>query len=168
MDKEMWKVIPNTNDMYYVSSFGRVYSQKSNKILKTYTSPLLGYKELNLCVDGKAQKYRVHRLVAQVFLDKPVNELYNSVNHIDGNKQNNSVSNLEWVTNEENVEHAFREGLHCRPRRKVLCVELNKTYSSMQDASKDLGISPGGISNVCRGKSTTYKGYTFRYLEEVK
>ena len=63
-----------------------------------------GYLKIGLCKDGKCEKHRVHRLVAQAFIPNPYG--LSDVNHIDGNKQNNSVSNLEWVSNRDNVEYS--------------------------------------------------------------
>lgn len=96
---------------YYVDEHGTVYSKKTGKLKKL--SPILtyyGYHEVQLC--GFIQKLRakVHRLVAEVFIPNPLN--LPQVNHIDGNKQNNHVSNLEWCTPKDNLKHARENGLN--------------------------------------------------------
>lgn len=95
---------------------GRVFSEKSNKFL----TPIInhnGYHVLSIKPDGRNGNtvcLRYHRLVAECFIDNPENKLY--VNHKDGNKQNNHVSNLEWCSASENMKHAFNTGL-CKARK---------------------------------------------------
>jgi len=99
---EIWKDIEGFDEKYgyQISSWGRVRSV--NGILKPYEN-FKGYLKVGLMKDGKCCKKRVNRLVAQAFIPNPYN--LPQVNHIDGNKQNNSFTNLEWVTNEQNAHH---------------------------------------------------------------
>lgn len=90
-------------DGYYISSWGRVYSDKLNDFLKL-NSTEKGYLRADLYKNGKPVHKKVHRLVAEAFIPNPGKKP--QVNHKDGNKQNNSVTNLEWVTNQENSYHA--------------------------------------------------------------
>ena len=99
---ELWKEIEGFEN-YQVSSWGRVRS--ANGILKPYRNKK-GYLKVGLSKDGKCHKKRVNRLVAMAFIDNP-NDLP-FVDHIDGNKENNSITNLRWVTDEENRAYAFR------------------------------------------------------------
>lgn len=107
--KEEFKSIKGYEGTYEISNYGRVKSLKFNreKILK----PVLinGYPTVMLCKNGIAIRFDIHRLVAEMFLNK--SEEKNEVNHIDGNPQNNKVTNLEWCTHLENVRHAFKTGL---------------------------------------------------------
>jgi DNA-binding CsgD family transcriptional regulator len=103
----VWKVIPFAHN-YLVSEYGQVYSTKRNIILKT---TMVGkYHRVSVVSESKDKAYLVHRLVAMVFLENLGNKP--EVNHKDGNPDNNHVSNLEWVTREENQKHAFALGLN--------------------------------------------------------
>ena len=104
---EIWKDIVGFNG-YEVSNLGRVRSfHKGGRIL----SPGLvsGYLQVNLYCGGKRNQMYVHRLVAETFIPNP--ESKSEVNHIDGNKSNNRVENLEWATPSENAQHAHDTGL---------------------------------------------------------
>lgn len=109
----MWKDIKGYEGFYQVSDEGQI-----RRILKDgRTKPVKGkegskYYTVDLCVHGKCKGFNVHRLVAEAFLEKP--EGTTEVNHIDGNKKNNHVENLEWVTQKGNLIHAM-EQLHNFP-----------------------------------------------------
>lgn len=108
---EIWKsldgiVEKGTN--YEVSNLGRVrHSRKGNMLSITKSQR---YAQVGLCEGGKLKKYLVHRLVALAFLPNPDNKP--QVNHLDGNKLNNELSNLEWTTVSENIIHAIDTGLN--------------------------------------------------------
>ncbi|AXQ62742.1 HNH endonuclease [Bacteroides phage PhiCrAssBcn17] len=93
---------------YSVSIDGRVYSHKRNKYLQQRVGPR-GYMMVNLSIGGKCKTFTVHRLVATAWIPNPNNK--EQINHIDGDKTNNSVNNLEWCTSSQNVIHAFDTGL---------------------------------------------------------
>lgn len=105
--QEIWK--ESSISGYYISNLGKVRG-RSGKILKAYNSN--GYLQIVVYPEGKNTKFKVlkiHREVAKAFIPNPNNLL--QVNHIDGNKLNNSVVNLEWCTNKENTMHAWKQGL---------------------------------------------------------
>ena len=121
--KEIWKDIPNYEGLYQVSNLGRVKSLKRKKydinskkiifvgkdiILKNIINEK-GYFKVCLRSNYKNKFYKIHRLVAQAFIPNP-NE-YIEVNHIDGNKQNNCINNLEWCSHKHNMKEAYRLGL---------------------------------------------------------
>lgn len=101
---EKWKDIPNTH--YQISSLGRIKNILNGRIKIPFDKNRTDYIRAIL-FDGKGVKkrYFVHRLVAEAFIPNPDNKL--QVNHIDGNKANNCVDNLEWVTGSENMQHAY-------------------------------------------------------------
>lgn len=113
--KEVWKPIEGYEGLYEVSNLGRVKNLERRipfgyglrtipeRILKNNVNEF-GYLYVRLYKDAKGKKHKIHRLVAQTFIENPENK--KCVNHIDGNKQNNSVENLEWVTHSENMKHA--------------------------------------------------------------
>lgn len=103
---EEWKAVPGTNNKIEVSNMGRVRSwlRGDGRILKTQKDRK-GYHRLRVTIDRQKMSFKLHRIVAGAFIDNP--DHLPQVNHIDGNKDNNAVSNLEWVTNQQNVIHSF-------------------------------------------------------------
>lgn len=102
---EIWKNIEGYHGKYQVSSWGRVRNAETGHILTPYKNKK-GYLKVGLMVKGKKspEKHRVNRLVAKAFIQNPYD--LPQVNHKDGNKENNSVTNLEWITNDMNTKHA--------------------------------------------------------------
>ena len=111
MAKEIWKRIENYPD-YFVSNFGRIKSYRWGKrtsILIPMRTPE-GYVAIYFYKDGcKRKSIKIHRLVAKVFIPNPENK--RCVNHKDGNKSNNHIENLEWMTKSEDLKHAYKTGL---------------------------------------------------------
>jgi hypothetical protein len=107
---EQWKEIDGYDGLYQISDFGRVKSLKgcNERILKQ-TINKYGYMIIYLSKDSIKKTLSVHRLVAQSFLEYKTDKLF--VNHIDANKTNNHISNLEWVTPKENTAHAIKHNL---------------------------------------------------------
>ena len=101
---EVWKDIEGYYGKYQVSSWGRVRNAETGHVLKPYKNSN-GYLKVGLSVGKRTtDKHRINRLVAKAFIENPYN--LPQVNHKDGNKENNSVTNLEWTTNEINLKHA--------------------------------------------------------------
>lgn len=94
--------------MYDISKNGIIRNRETKKIKSQYVGST-GYYMCTLTKDKKNKPKRVHRLLAELFIPNPNNELF--INHIDGNKLNNSISNLEWCSHSYNMKHAFRTGL---------------------------------------------------------
>lgn len=123
--QEIWKDIPNYEGLYQASNFGRIksiqyFNHANNKIYprEKILKPILnekGYCRVDLSKSGESKRHRVHRLVAKTFLPNPYNLL--EVNHIDGNKQNNNVNNLEWCSRSHNMKEACKLGLVIPPKR---------------------------------------------------
>lgn len=111
---EIWKPVVGYETNYEVSNFGSVRSldKRGNNyhhLLPKYLQSNKRYFYVNVSLKGKSKRKRIHRLVAEAFIPNPLNKT--EVNHIDGNRYNNHVSNLEWVTSSENKLHAFKLGL---------------------------------------------------------
>lgn len=104
--EEIWKDIQNYKGLYKVSNLGRVKSLfYNNKVLKGNNS--VGYLSVALYKNKERFSVKVHRLVAQAFISNPENKC--CVNHINGNREDNRVENLEWVTNLENIIHSYKD-----------------------------------------------------------
>lgn len=163
-DNEIWKEIPleltNNKKGYFISSYARFKNTKGRIITNyKYSS---GYKRLS--IEGKS--FLLHRLVAITFIPNLENK--EQVNHIDGNKINNNLENLEWVTNTENQIHKIKVGLY-KGEKAIIQYDLNMKkiiqFKSIVIASKILNISVSIISSNCRGKTKNPKcGYHFRYV----
>ena len=166
LENEVWKEIniegKNTNG-YFISSLGR-FRNKKGVIMKNYKPHHSGYIYVRVNID----KYAIHRLVALTFLENHDNKPF--VNHIDGNKTNNSVNNLEWVTCAENNLHNYNIGLNKGFKRKITQYDLEmnfiQNFNTIKDASIKLHISLSCIKDVLKNKQTSTKGFIFKYLEE--
>jgi len=108
MTTELIKGIKGYRGKYSITHEGKVYSHHHKRYLKSFVNT--NYLRVNLSIGGVVKKCRVHRLVAEAFI--PNTENKSQINHIDGDKLNNNVSNLEWVTASENTKHAYDLGLH--------------------------------------------------------
>lgn len=104
MQEELWKDIKNYEFLYQVSNFGRIKNLVTNKILKGFYNKK-GYLSVKLYKNKNTKTFFIHRLVALNFIDNPENKL--QVNHINGIKDDNNLSNLEWSTNVENMNHRY-------------------------------------------------------------
>lgn len=174
---------------YTIDTEGNVYSKRKHKYLKQ-TINKYGYCKVTLQKDKYKKMYSVHRLVAEVFI--PNYNKLPQVNHIDGNKQNNHVANLEWCTAKHNMNEAVRTGLfdNCKKIQKENAVEnnLNKyhilanevtkkkvaqydkqnnllnTYKSISEASRKTGITITSISYSANGKRKTAGGFIWHFV----
>ena len=117
-------------------------------------------------INGKT--YKVHRLVAFTFLEKPTNDAKTFVNHIDSNKFNNIAVNLEWVTPSENTDHAVKIGKLTAFERPILQYDgdtLIREYRSAKEVCDLYGYARGSIAHVCKGDRRTAYGYIWKYKE---
>lgn len=173
--EEDWAPIPRFRD-YLLSTSGRVLSYKRGdwRELHPYKGAN-GYLYVNLRCNMTTIRYYIHRLVAETFISNPYDKP--AVNHIDGNKLNNDISNLEWCTYKENSKHAYKYGLSRMPdteiylkkhRTPIRASRLSDGYycdfNSQADASDELGISRPHINKVLKGECRQAKGYRFEYL----
>lgn len=186
--EEVWKPIEGYEGLYEVSTFGRVkrlggkvtranrWGGKSSyqtidrlKSLKPNT--VNGYVYVMLSREGVARNKRVHRLVAEAFIPNPDNKPF--VNHIDGNKTNNVVYNLEWVTPRENVLHS-RDVLHTnyakgcpithKKNQKPIVRDDGVVYESVKELLES-GEATKIIYDHLKGRRNSYKGHVYKYME---
>lgn len=180
MSQEIWKDIPNYEGLYQVSNLGRVKSlpkkagrsNRSEKILNPINSN--GYFIVHLSHHNELNTMFTHRLVAQAFVPNPENKP--CVNHIDGNKQNNRVDNLEWCTRSENDKHAYKLNLRTSPKywknkngckhprsKLVQCIETGEIYESINIANEKFKTTH--IGSCCRRERNITKGYHWRFVK---
>lgn len=144
--------------LYGITSCGKVWSYRSKRFLNP-TPDKDGYLQLTLSKDGSKKKAKVHRLVAETYIDNPNN--YETVDHIDGNKAHNYIKNLRWMSNKDN---AFLGNAHkCKP---IICLETNKVFVSGWTAARAMNLNQTSISRVCNGKQKTTGGYHFKFLKK--
>lgn len=145
---------------YYATEDGRIISARSGKEMCQWKDNV-GYYQCNFYKDGKKKYVRVHRIIAETFIPNPEN--LPQVNHKDGNKLNNNVSNLEWSTNRENTIHAFNNNLTSRHR--VKCVIDGIEYNSIREASRLTGLNRKTLTSILyNGKKNNY-GVEIKLLE---
>ncbi len=160
---EEWRTIKDFPN-YQVSSLGRIKNIKTNRLLKPFKNKTSGYYYINV-VNSRGRKcYRVHRLVAKHFINNELN--LSDVNHIDENKANNSINNLEWVSHIDNIQHGTGIKRSKTSRSKPIICSNGNTYSSLSEAGRLLGLSTGGICELLKGRRNHVGGYTFKYKED--
>lgn len=191
--KEIWKDIEDYEGLYQVSNIGRVKSvsklvktrwnnfRKTKDLILETTKNHKGYKLVMLSKNNKIKSKQVHRLVAIAFISNPNN--LPQVNHKDGNKQNNCVSNLEWCSAKENMKHAYKIGLISKQaikkcvikaaeKRKKPILQIKddivvNEFDSIESAKKMLKVkSSGCLVNALKGRIRTYKGFVWTYKEK--
>ena len=167
--KEKWKKIKEFADgLYSVSSLGRVRNNKTGKYIVGDINNF-GYYRVTLYNKGKHKRYMRHRLVAKHFLKKPSKDR-KFVNHIDGNKGNNTIYNLEWVTQSENEKHAFRNKLKKRTNKKLLVEfsgEISLVIDSQIKLANEMNINQSQISSWILKKKEIPKKYDISKLEFI-
>ncbi|QMM52481.1 HNH endonuclease [Enterobacter sp. RHB15-C17] len=173
---EKWEWVSGYNGLYQISNLGRVCSVKRPGSKGGLLKPRKdsdGYLMVMLWSDGIPTNKKIHRLVAQAFI--PNSEDKPQVNHLNGNKADNSVSNLEWATPSENVLHAYRIGLKDQrgvknPAFKGWIIGTNISTGETVRIAGKADIKARGFTQACvslcvLGKQKKHKGFTFK-LEE--
>ena len=175
---EEWRDVRGYEGLYQVSSKGRVKAcrktdarghNRNEKVMSQNLSNQ-GRPRVNLEKNGIRKVVFVHRLVAEAFLPNPL--VKREVNHIDGDKTNNNVENLEWATRSENMLHAERMRLHTmapalEAHKQRVCQIYGRfviaVFDSIADASRATGIDSQNISSAASGKRYQAGGYEWRY-----
>lgn len=171
MDKEIWKDIKGFEGIYQISNTGFVKSLRTNNIRISGNNGN-GYRYVPLSKHGKVKNHYIHRLVALAFIPNPLKKY--TVNHSDGNKNNNHVDNLEWATQSENSQHGFDNGLIKQKKgaknpnsKKIIqfTMDMNfiREYDYIREAEKITGIKSQNIGMACMGKYKQSGGFIWRY-----
>lgn len=166
--QETWVDICGYEGKYQVSNFGNVKALSYNrtgieKLLKHRINK--GYHYVALYDRGTATNYLVHRIVALHFIDNPTQ--YEEVNHIDGNKDNNRVDNLEWTTPKQNCVHSVMTKLRILPTFKILQFTISKKlireWNSVYEIVQEYGYDSSMIYKCCEGKLNHAYGFVWEY-----
>lgn len=169
--EEIWKTIPDL-PRYEISNKGGLRNANTGKHLKTRVTKF-GYEAVTISYNKVQYVRSVHRLVAQAFIPNPQNKP--EVNHIDENKLNNDITNLEWVTRKENLNHGTRNeraGKAISKSNSIAIIATNlKTSESTEfygsrECARQLGLNHGNITLVLKGNRRQTGGYTFKYKED--
>lgn len=164
---EIYKDIVGYEGLYQVSNLGNVKSLGNNKtrkdkILKP-AKHSKGYLIVCLSKQGKHKLHKIHRLVAQAFIQNPNN--YQQINHKDENPANNQVNNLEWCDCQYNINYGTRnQRVADSLCKQVLCIETGVVYKSIMEVEKQLGFNNSYISNACNGRCKQAYGYTWKFV----
>ena len=174
MSGEQWQAVKEFPDLYLISNFGRVYSLSKQRLMPSQRHTG-GYRKVSFTVNSKWYNRYIHRLVAEHFLANWDGQL--QVNHIDGDKTNNCVDNLEMVTPSENIKHAHTSGiggahhLHHKGGNKARPVmqytldgEHLATFKSTFQAQQMTGVSSGNLSHVASGTRKTAGGFLWKWV----
>ena len=168
---EIYKDIHGFEGKYQISNFGNVKSLHYKNGNKEKILKAIPHKDGYLFVSLGHQNIRaIHRLVAEAFIPNP--DGLPQVNHINEDKTDNRVENLEWVTAKENMNHGTRtERASKKESKPINQYDLHgnfiKAWDSGTQINKTLGYSNGNISNCCRGKQKTAYGFIWRYANEI-
>lgn len=184
----MSKEIKGFEGLYTIDESGNVFSIRKKK----YISPFYnknGYMMISLVKDKKKSNMTIHRLLAEAFIDNK--EKFPCINHIDGNKLNNNLSNLEWCTQSHNMKEAYKLGLlntwcgkkfgkdhpnykfrgKWKTQKEIVQLDkkgdLIKKFNSATEVERNLGYSCAHISECCRGLRKSAYGYIWKYVEKT-
>lgn len=160
MAREIFKDIEGTDGKYQISNLGRVYNTKHKRFLKGGVSPT-GYMRVVLTIEGKRVYKNIHRLVAEAFIPNPDNLPF--VNHINEEKLDNSLQNLEWCTQEHNNTWGSKASRILQYDKQGNFIA---EYQSRVYAAKAVGTSADAITQCCCGNNRTAAGYIWKYKEE--
>lgn len=179
MEKEIWKDIPEYEGLYQASNLGRIRTCE-NKITHTkkhgdrvWKQRIMKYRgnnyqtghRVSLWKNGKPKDYLVARLIGSVFLEESIHTKL-TINHKDGNRFNNSIDNLEWITLADNIRHAFRTGL--MPTKQIILENKltgeKKKYMSLSSAGVAIGYNHSYFSYKLKKGKTENKLYRWELL----
>lgn len=166
---EIWKDIVGFEGYYQVSNLGQIKRLAScrarrERIRVPYPAPN-GYMRLVLSANNRRRTVSIHREVACAFIPNP--NALDTVNHLDFDKNNNTVSNLEWLSASDNIKHSCDGGKHFRKAvvQKDLTGNVVKVWESAF-ATEKIGYKATNVSACCRGKKKTYKNHKWEFYDQ--
>ena len=174
-----WTTVVGYEDLYLVSTNGKVYSIRSHKILAPRKHNA-GYLRVTLSRNGKRKDAYIHRLMCEAFFGTP-NDGRNYVNHLDEDPAHNQITNLEWTTNSNNIKYSWERHREERAKYfqensslKIGVVGIDRQtkkevgrWDSMSNAARDLGVHVSGISySACSNGRRAVQGIIFYKLED--
>lgn len=183
--EEIWKNVSDYEGLYKVSNYGKVKRLYKNGLEKQL-KPVKGsfdYFYHSLCKEGKSRTVRIHRIVAKEFVPNPLN--YNEVNHIDGNKENNIATNLEWCTRSHNMKHAYKAGLsnlseEIRNKGRVVLRNKSGTYTkkvinnktgeifnTIKEAALSIGLKTSTLCAMLAGRNSNKTDFSYYNSKEL-
>jgi len=177
MERRIHDFLPYIKDLYTITDEGKVYSDNTG-IMKTRNRAGSEYQIINfMTIDGKKKCFRLHRLVMMAF--RPIEHPEEwEVNHIDGNKKNNNLSNLEWCTSHDNQVHAYKMGLQKSQKGKTKkmrrlneeevkkIIQLRAEGYSYNRIARKVNTSPSNVAKIVKGK--TWSSIQFNDYSERK
>lgn len=156
------KDIKGYEGLYAITEEGKVWSYRSKRFIKSFVRANGYLQTLLVDKDGNKHALKNHRLVAEAYIPNP--EGLTDVNHKDENPLNNNVSNLEWMTHKDNMNYGNRNNkVSNKLRKKVRCVELDKTFNSIGEAGVFIDRAVSSISDCLNGRKETAGGYHWEY-----
>lgn len=171
---EIWKPVVGYEGLYEVSNLGNIKSLPRNTtkggILKQYHNLKNGYSYIGLYKNGKHSQKRVHVLVMNAF--NPINKApgydkEHTIDHIDGNKSNNKLSNLEWCSQSENQIRAYNMGINGKSTKKVIDLDTMQVFESLTEAVESVGgKKANSVTRVCQGVRSNYRNHKFAYYDD--
>ena len=168
-----WRDVPGYEGLYKAGTNGHVIGIKSGKTLRQTSQR--GYTYVKLYKDSVGKTIRVHRIIAMTFIPNPENKP--QVNHKNGIKSDNRSENLEWVTQTENLRHAYVNGLSdpskawVPAQKSVVALDEDGhvvlTFRSLSEAARQLGLNVSNICNACHGRIKRTGGYKWRLVSDL-
>lgn len=168
--EEIWKTITDLPN-HEISNKGRLRNKHTGRVLKTHVGTG-GYENITITYNSEQHFKTIHRLVALAFIPNPDNKL--EVNHIDENKLNNTVTNLEWVTRKENIHHGTWIERKIKSRQKPIYAfkdGIGAEFTSAKQFATQYNVNPTNVTQAVKrlnknGSKKTIKGFTFKYKED--
>lgn len=164
-----WKIIDDFNGNYKINNLGDVFSIPRNGTRGGLLKPIInkdGYMKVILYKNNKPYTRLVHRLVANAFIENPMNKP--EVNHLNNNRQDNRVDNLEWCTNRENIDYSHKQNRQNWNRKKILVTDrknnIRYVFQSQREAARKLEMKQYVI-NKCLKNKKKLEGWDFEYAK---